>query len=56
MAKLEWLELVGGSAIVSSRRPTDVLLLDKYGLSPLGESPEELQEDLDNAQRDSNRQ
>ena len=37
-------------------RVTFMFLLGKYGLSPFGESPEELQEDLDYARRASDRQ
>ena len=37
-------------------RVTFMFLLGKYGLSPFGESPEELQEDLENARRASSRQ
>ena len=36
-------------------RVTFMFLLGKYGLSPFGESPEELQEDLEYARRASDR-
>lgn len=37
-------------------RVTFMFLLGKYGLSPFGESPDEIEEDLGNARRASDRQ